>query len=179
MYMKKLNKFEFVHVIIGLFLVSAFSSCGKVDDQLTSNVTIKMPDLSNGVSELVSAQMNSSVSTPTQLSDINCYAVMVGGPAGEPELNRTRCEIVSVTTTVSGSQTIETKTILNNRQVGMIRGLVPSNGIISIEVPAGNGRVFTLVGFKASPITSCLSFTDPNINLDLTSNPILLGTTTG
>ena len=177
--MKNLNKIEFVHALIGLFLVAALSSCGKVDDQLNSSVTIKMPDLSNGVSELVSAQMNSSVSTPTQLSDINCYAVMVGGPAGEPGLNRTRCEIVSVTTTVSGSETIENKTILSNRQVGMIRGLVPSNGIISIEVPAGNDRVFSLVGFKASPITSCLGFTDPNINLDLVSNPILLGTTGG
>ena len=177
--MKNLNKIEFVHALIGLFLVAALSSCGKVDDQLNSSVTIKMPDLSNGVSELVSAQMNSSVSTPTQLSDINCYAVMVGGPAGEPTLNRTRCEVVTVATTLSGTETIETKTVVGNRQVGMIRGLVPSNGIISLEVPTGNDRVFSLVGFKASPITSCLGFTDPNINLDLVSNPILLGTTGG
>ncbi len=175
--MKKLNKVEFVCTLIALLFFAALSSCGKVDDQLNASVTITMPDLSNSnIAESVSAQMNSSVSTPTLLSDINCYAVMVGGPAGESNLNRTSCEIVTVSSTLGVSGT---KTVVENRKVGMIRGLVPSNGTISLEVPSGTDRVFSLIGFKASPATSCLGFTDPNVNLDLVSDPILLGTTGG
>lgn len=170
--MKKLNKIEFVSALMALLFFATLSSCGKIDDQINASVTIKMPDLTNNsIAESVSAQMNSSVSTPTQLSDINCYAVMVGGPSGEANLNRTRCEVVAV----SGS----TKSIIENRYVGMIRGLVPSNGTISLEVPSGTDRVFSLIGFNASPATSCLGFTDPNVNLDLVSDPILLGTTGG
>ena len=173
--MKKLNKIEFVSALMALLFFATLSSCGKVDDQLTANVTITMPDLSNNsIAESVSAQMNSSVSTPTQLSDINCYAVMVGGPANESELNRTRCEIVTVSSTAGVSGT---KIVVENRNVGMIRGLVPSNGTISLDVPSGTDRVFSLIGFKASPVTSCVGFTDPNVNLDLVSDPILLGTT--
>ncbi len=175
--MKKLNKIEFVCTLTALLFFTTLSSCGKIDDQINASVTITMPDLSNNsIAESVSAQMNSSVSTPTQLSDINCYAVMVGGPTNESELNRTRCEIVTVSSTVGVSGT---RIVVENRYVGMIRGLVPSNGTISLEVPSGTDRVFSLVGFKASPITSCLGFTDPNVNLDLVSDPVLLGTTGG
>lgn len=174
--MKKLSKIRFVYAFLAFIFLATLSSCGKIDDQTNASVTIKMPDLSSNSLQSVSAQMNSSVSTPTLLSDINCYAVMVGGPSGEPDLNRTRCEIVSVSSTVGASGS---KIVVENRYVGMIRGLVPSNGTISLEVPAGSDRVFSLIGLKASPITSCLGFTDPNVNLDLVSDPILLGTTAG
>lgn len=81
---------------------------------------------------------------------INCYVVMVGGP--DPAMNINYCGRKSAT---------DSKSIVKMFSFGPWLGAIPasaSGAQIELEVPAGNDRVFYLVGFHALTATACTDF---------------------
>lgn len=137
-----------------------FSSCQKKETSETTTVTFTMPDLSGRGSENIYQRV---ASAPATIDEVNCFAVMVSGP--DASLSHTTCPIIdSTAANVSGS-----------KKIGGIRGLVPSGGTISLKVPAGAQRQFTLVGVKANPLSACMDFNDPNLSQDYTSQLFILG----
>jgi len=170
--MKSLVKLYPKSLII-LFISGLISSCGQTDSSSTK-VTISMPYLSNSLSAIKSDQLltaKSSADNPSQINDINCFAIMVG--SADPILSRTSCQIkkdISIYD-VSGTTSVN----IGEKKVGIIKGLVPSGGKITLDVPAGSNRIFTLIGLKASAIEACVDFTDPNANFDLISDPFIVG----
>jgi len=162
--MKKSKRPVFKIIFLFLFINHLFSCESKTVD--STKVTITMPDLTT--SKSISSK-SSSTDNPSQINDVNCFAVMVG--AQDPLLSRTTCAIK--TESASG-----TETIIGEKKVGIIRGLIPSGGTIVLDVPPGLGRKFTLIGLKASALSACLDFADPNSNLDLISDPFIIGEST-
>lgn len=157
---------------VTLLLISGLiSSCGQSGSS-TTKVTISMPYLNSNLStnkndHLISAKSNSE--NPSQINDVNCFAIMVG--AADPILSRTTCQIKKDTSSVSGTVPVN----IGEKRVGIIKGLVPSGGKITLDVPAGSNRIFTLVGFMASAIEACVDFSDTNANFDLISDPFIVG----
>lgn len=125
-----------------------------------TTVTFTMPDLSvNGGQNVFSR----SASAPATINEVNCFAVMVAGP--EPFLNRTTCSVVDST----GTQVAVAK------KTGLFRGLIPSGGVISLAIPAGASRKFTLFGVKANPPSACIDFNSPNTSTEFTSELFVVG----
>lgn len=75
---------------------------------------------------------NSSLN-PTALSDINCFAVFVGGPEAD----------------LSGNSCSDSSTGTTKMRFGPFRGLVPAGQDISLDVKSGSARQIVLAGFKA------------------------------
>ena len=137
-----------------------FVGCEKKQTGEMTTVTFTMPDLS------VDSQQNvfsRAASAPATINEVNCFAVMVEGP--EPFLKRTTCTVVDSV----GSQ------VAASKSTGLFRGLIPSGGSISLSIPAGVQRKFTLFGVKASPITACMDFNSPNVSPDFTSDLFVVG----
>ena len=154
------------------FLSLILTSCGNINSE-NSRVTITMPYLSSANNSQNIFSAKSSDFNPSTINDINCFAVMVG--AAESVMSRTSCEITkTVTTTVSGSSTTSS-TVVGEKRVGIIRGLVPSGNTITLDVPSGSGRVFTLVGLHAATTDACLDFTNSDLNFDVISDPYIVG----
>lgn len=141
-------------LICGLFL---FMGCEKKETSAMSTVTFTMPDLS--VNQIYSR----AASAPSTISDVNCFAVMMTGP--EPALTRTSCTVVDSV----GSQ------VSTAKKMGLFRGLVPSGSSISLSIPAGVQRQFTLLGVKANPITACMDVTSQFSSADFTSDLFVVG----
>lgn len=147
-------------IYILLCILFVFVGCEKKETGEMTTVTFTMPDLSvNGGQNLYSR----SASAPTTINEVNCFAVMVAGP--EPFLNRTTCSVVDGT----GTQVAAAK------KTGLFRGLIPSGGVITLEIPAGASRQFTLIGVKANPVTACMDFNSPNLSEDYVSELFVIG----
>lgn len=147
-------------IFILMCAVLVFVGCEKKVSGEMTTVTFKMPDLSVNSSQNVYSR---AASAPTTINEVNCFAVMVTGP--EPFLNRTTCTVVDST----GSQ------ITNPKKTGLIRGLVPSGGMISLAISAGASRKFSLIGVKANPLSACMDFNSPNVSFDFISELFLIG----
>lgn len=137
-----------------------FFSCQKKETGEITTVTFTMPDLSGYGTQNIYQR---TASAPATIDEVNCFAVMVSGP--EPYMSRTSCPVVDSTSANISAQ----------KRIGLIRGLVPSGGTISFPVPAGPQRQFTLLGVKASPLTACLDFVNPNLSQDYTSQLFVIG----
>jgi len=148
------------------------SSCGQVDSD-KSKVKITMPYLNSSQKTLGNISTKSSEYNPNTINDINCFAVMVGAP--ETILSRTSCEVTKTTTAVVSGSTVASSTVVGEKRVGIIRGLVPSGQTIVLDVPSGSGRTFTLVGLKAVTSNACLDFSNADLNFDLISDPYIVG----
>lgn len=144
----------FCILICGLFL---FMGCEKKETSSMSTVTFTMPDLS------LNKVYSRAASAPSTINELNCFAVMVTGP--EPALTRTSCSVVDSV----GSQVSAAK------KMGIFRGLVPSGGSISLQIPAGSQRQFTLLGVKANPITACMDVNSQFSSSDYTSDLFVVG----
>jgi|GEM_PF-2253642 hypothetical protein len=93
-------------------------------------------------------------------SQINCYAVMVGGP--EPIMKRNSCWDSSYKDLV---------------QFGDYEGGIPAGSRIEITVPPGSNRQIYLLGMNAAN-GACQSFKNNNLKHDLISFPRLVAQTT-
>lgn len=100
----------------------------------TSTLTLTLPSgmESQNVSAQSAGDWNTSLN-PSVITDVNCYAVFVGGP--EPMMNSSSC---------SYSPTNEVK-----MRFGRFRGLIPGGGTVEIDVPSGPNRKIWLVGLKS------------------------------
>lgn len=147
-------------IYILLCSLIVFVGCEKKESSEMTTVTLTMPDLSTRSAENVFTR---AASAPTTIDEVNCFAVMVAGP--EPFLNRTTCTVVDSV----GSQVAAVK------KTGLFRGLVPSGGSISLSIPAGIQRQFTLLGIKASPISACTDFNSANPSPDFVSDLFVVG----
>ncbi len=137
-----------------------FAACEKKETGEMTTVTLTMPDLSLNGRQNVYTRV---ASAPATIDDVNCFAVMVSGP--EPFLNRTSCSVVDSV----GSQVAAAK------RTGLFRGLIPSGGVITLAIPAGASRQFTLLGVKANPLSACIDFNSPNASTEFTSDLFLVG----
>lgn len=153
-------------------LILTITGCGNINSE-NSRVTLTMPYLSSTNSSQNIFSAKSSDFNPSTINDINCFAVMVGAP--ESIMSRTSCEVTkTVASNVSGSSTTSS-TVIGEKRVGIIRGLVPSGNSITLDVPSGSGRVFTLVGLHAATTDACLDFTNSDLNFDVISDPYIVG----
>lgn len=148
-------------ISILLCSLMVFAACEKkADTEKMTTVTFTMPDLSVNSGQNLYTR---AASAPTTIDEVNCFAVMVTGP--EPFLNRTTCSVVNG----SGAS------IATAKKTGLVRGLIPSGGMISLNIPAGASRQFTLIGVKANPLSACIDFHSPNISTDFTSELFVVG----
>jgi len=113
---------------------------------------------SNGNGEM-SEPWNSSLN-PANLSAIDCYIVLVGGP--EAPMKRNSCAVID-----SANSSV--------LYVGRWAGGIPNGGVVSIEVPSGPQREITVVGFK-SQNGACRDFRTNMAKSNL-SEPFILGKT--
>lgn len=147
-------------ILILVCSVFIFSGCQKKEKSDLVTVTFTMPDLSgHGTQNLYQR----AASAPTTINEVNCFAVMVSAP--EPMFNRTSCPVVDANSVQ----------IAAPKKTGLVVGLVPSGKQISLSVPGGIQRQFTLLGVKANPLTVCLDFNNPNISQDYTSQLFIVG----
>ena len=147
-------------IYILLCSLIVFAACEKKETGEMTTVTFTMPDLSINSRHNVYTR---AASAPTTIDEVNCFAVMVTGP--EPFLNRTSCSLVNSV----GSQVAAAK------RTGLFRGLIPSGGVITLSIPAGASRQFTLFGVKANPLSACIDFNSPNASTEFTSDLFLVG----
>ncbi|MES2802098.1 MAG: hypothetical protein V4654_06370 [Bdellovibrionota bacterium] len=144
-------------LLCSLFL---FVGCDKKDTGEMTTVTFTMPDLSiNSGQNLYSR----SASAPATINEVNCFAVMVAGP--EPFLSRTTCPVVDSSGT----------SVAASKKTGLFRGLIPSGGVMTLSIPAGISRQFTLIGVKANPLSACMDFNSANASTEYTSDLFIVG----
>lgn len=146
-------------------LISTFgfllTSCTRSGNDQSSKIQIKLPELKTSYSRKVGV-----LSTPTSLSDINCYMVFVGGP--DLEFQRNTCPTKG--NSLSG---IPSKAITFGPLLG---GFAPSSEI-SIEISSGNDRVIHLVGMNVISPEVCRDFKTYGFpGSQESSKPYILGT---
>ena len=104
---------------------------------------------------------NWGLQDPTNLSQINCWGVFVGGP--ESSLQKSRC------TNFNDNEFI---------QFGPRAGFFPINGEGEVFVPAGSGRKIWLAGMASANGQCELGFdTNADVNAANYSNPFIVGYT--
>lgn len=102
---------------------------------------------------------NWGLADPTDLSQIDCWGVFVGGP--ESELQGSSCSNAAGKTIAS---------------FGVRAGFYPINDAGEVFVPAGENRQFYLAGMASSNGSCELGFdTNPDINFSNYSAPFILG----
>lgn len=156
----------------GLVLISiltiGLSACTK--KQESGSVRISLPQmsasskLSSGVTaQAVSAMADSGNSwnaslNPSAITDVNCYAVFIGGA----DLNANYCNVGATSATAT--------TI----RFGPSAGFVPAGGEIAFEeVPTGS-RVIYVAGLKAQTTAACTSFKNQEPDSTNLSEPFLI-----
>jgi alpha-tubulin suppressor-like RCC1 family protein len=116
----------------------------------------------NPVSQSVSAssedepEWNTSLN-PSLGSDINCFAVFVGGP----NLAGNTCSV---------SDNGAARTIAFGPNIGF----VPSGAVIKVDVPAGADRVFHVVGLKSATAAACANYRGTTMDTSNLSEPFLI-----
>lgn len=162
-------------IVLATVLAAAIatSGCTKKAEVSYINVTLPkaMPLGSNkasapgelrSISRSVSAQSDDSPDwntslNPTSGSQLNCFAVFVGGP----NLTGNSC-------TVSDNANIR------RIDFGPNLGFVPAGSVVRLEVPSGPDRVFHVVGLQASAASACSSYSNVEINASQLSEPFLI-----
>lgn len=152
--------------IVILFLFSFFLfSCERSFQSGSAQLEIQTP-LTGSSSDLFSDNnINNNHKVQTLSTDLNsldevtCYAVTVHGP--EPELRKNYCRQAAIATSQA-------------RPIGKIVGTVRAGEKLSLEVPAGNDRVFALMGFKSID-NYCPNLLTEKIDKTKISKPFLLG----
>lgn len=94
---------------------------------------------------------------PTTGSQINCFAVFVGGP----NLSGNSCAV-----TDNGAT--------RNIAFGPYVGFVPSGATVRLDVPAGPDRVFHVVGLRSATAAACSNFQNRQIDERNLSEPFLI-----
>ncbi len=111
---------------------------------------------------------STSTSEPTNLNEINCYYVLVGGP--EDYMNTMAC-----------GQKMANGDLSNAISAGLLVGGIEKgqNSVIQMDVPVGDNRHFYLFGTKSVPPLGCrqygVSFYSLNIKTVTSSNAYLIG----
>jgi alpha-tubulin suppressor-like RCC1 family protein len=108
------------------------------------------------LSEDEGPEWNSSLN-PTTGSEINCFAIFVGGP----NLSGNYCRVTDNS---------------NMRRIdfGPNRGFLPAGSIVQMEVPAGPDRVFHVVGLRAASASACSSYQNSKVDDENLSEPFLI-----
>ncbi len=123
----------------------------------------ELKTLAKTVRKTVSASSNTETPdwntslNPTSGSQINCFAVFVGGP----NLAGNSCAV-----TDSGAA----RTITFGPNIGF----VPSGSTVRLEVPAGPDRVFHVVGLRSATAAACSNFQSTQIDETNLSEPFLI-----
>jgi hypothetical protein len=176
------------YVLLCLLLVAGVSCSRKKSE--TTNIVFEIPAVQHKASGLnlldfeetaddddLEDNWSSVVPTGITTGDypINCYAVMVSGP--ESNFRESTCGR-KTTTTVAGTTTT-TSTMTPLFQFGpWVGGVYASAGTatsVQLEVPAGNDRVFRLIGFHALTPEACTDFKTQHIKATELSKPHIIG----
>lgn len=108
------------------------------------------------LSEDEGPEWNSSLN-PATGSEINCFAIFVGGP----NLAGNHCTVNDNSTT-------------RRIDFGPNRGFLPAGSIVQMEVPAGPDRVFHVVGLRAASASACSNYQNSEVDGENLSEPFLI-----
>lgn len=129
-----MKKIAFVAMVL-----PSLMSCTR--EKVNTTVRIKLPESNGNLLQNVQAKgigFNISMN-PSTVSDINCYAIFVGGP--DALLNQNNC--------------YDSSTNAVKMRFGPSRFFIPAGTETSIEVPSGPSRQIYLVGLKSQG-SSCV-----------------------
>ncbi|MBT4761142.1 MAG: hypothetical protein HOO06_05530 [Bdellovibrionaceae bacterium] len=149
------------YILLSVSLVGLLGCSRTVGERTTLKFRLPTAQISSNTS-IVAAQAATSWNDaldPTRLSEINCYAVFVGGP--EAEMNHSSCSAEHGTTKQE------------MMRFGPNVGFIPAGGEVAIDVPAGDDRTIYLVGLQAQN-GGCSSFVDGNLDFANLSFPHIL-----
>ena len=159
---------SFLRIIILVFITLNFVACSRKSESETSKIQIQFDE--SVFSGKLSTEAKSNVvnlsgpdwglSDPTSLSEINCFAIMVGAP--EEGLNNSTCS------TNGGNKLV----------FGPRAGFFPIDGKGLIEVPAGPKRTIYLLGSKSSEACFPGFAETTEFNFANYSNPFVIAKTT-
>ncbi|MBK7891724.1 MAG: hypothetical protein IPJ84_13065 [Bdellovibrionales bacterium] len=113
------------------------------------------PAAQQSVSAQEGPEWNTSLN-PTTGSEINCFAVFIGGG----ELSANTCNV----STASGGETIS---------FGPNVGFVPAGSDVLIDTPSGS-RTIHVIGLKAANSSACKSYVDTKPDEDYLSEPFVI-----
>ncbi len=168
--MTSLSKFTAIFLTGFVVLMAAQVGCTKKTE--VASVKIVMPNAisakpavaktkspivkSNSTSSEEAPEWNTTLN-PTVGSEINCFAVFVGGP----NLAGNSCAVED-----NGA----------NRTItfGPNLGFVPSGSTIRVDVPAGADRVFHIVGLKSGTASACSNYQGKSLDSSNLSEPFLI-----
>ncbi|MDZ4085019.1 MAG: hypothetical protein U1E10_18905 [Bdellovibrionales bacterium] len=135
--------------------ISTYSSTS--DSKASSKATDKsLQKTVSATSNHEAPEWNTSLN-PTAGSQINCFAVFVGGP----NLTGNSCDV-----TDSG--------VARKIDFGPHIGFVPSGATVRVDVPAGPDRVFHIVGLRSATAAACSNFQNTEIDESNLSEPFLI-----
>lgn len=159
--------FSFSPLLLGL------NACSKKAE--VSYITVQLPKAMNlneiarsspGEARSISSPVSSysdngsdwnSDLNPTSGSQINCFAIFVGGP----NLSNNYCDV-------------DDNTVQRRIQFGPNRGFVPAGSAVLMEVPAGPDRVFHVVGLQSASLSACSSYMNKAPDAANLSEPFLI-----
>ncbi len=124
-----------------LVLLALSTGCTRSQEE-KSTLRIQLPGSSSSQKVYSSSSVSAfswTVSDPSTMSDILCYAVAVGGTT---DLNSKECKNSDGTTVF---------------RAGVMAGLFKAGSDIELQVPSGKGRKIYLIGFGATSINECLT----------------------
>lgn len=170
--MTKVQKFSGPKNFFPGFVVILLALTGCTKKSEVSSVKLIMPNsiaakptvtkTKAPVSQSVSAsseeepEWNTSLN-PSTGSEINCFAVFVGGP-----------NLAGNTCSVSDNRASRTISF------GPNVGFVPSGAVIRVDVPAGADRVFHVVGLKSATAAACSNYQGISLDTANLSEPFLI-----
>lgn len=120
-----------------------------------TNAKTAGPITSQSVSAQEGPEWNTSLN-PTSGSEINCFAVFIGGG----ELSANTCNV----STGNGSETIS---------FGPNVGFVPAGSDVLIDTPSGS-RTIHVIGLRAANSSACKSYVDSQPEEDYLSEPFVI-----
>lgn len=138
---------------------NAIASAANANDNAPATKTA-----SNGAQQTVSAQTatspewNSSLN-PTTGSEINCFAVFIGGG----ELNANSCSTTNASS-ANGSETIT---------FGPNVGFVPAGQDVLVDVPSGERTIY-VIGLRSATSTACKSYFNSEPDAYSLSQPFII-----
>ncbi len=130
-------------LFLAAFVLSVSVSCTRAAKS-SSTLTIRLPAAPAQLSQKSVSAMTSHSPWSGEIttsSEINCYAVFVGGPS--PDLSFNSCK--------------EKTTGVELVRFGIYAGGVPAGQAISLDVPSGPARTITLLAMQAQA-GACISF---------------------
>lgn len=151
-----------LHVAIPFVLLGLVSGCSKKSEP-ASVVNVRLPALTGTATSHKPVQASSAsgwgYSNPSTIGDVKCFALAVETPEKSGLL---KC------TDSSGNEKLKPNILV---------GPLAAGSMVSVEVPSGKSRKFSVIGFAAASVADCTAMGTVGPDRSKLSEPHLLGAT--